>query len=68
MTKKLILKVFSCILICLLPFISYAQNISEDKKTTFILKITSDKPQSFFGTYLTEKGLTVGLPNKHHLR
>lgn len=54
MIKKFIL----CILIFCLPLISYALNSGETKTRTFIVKITSGSPQPFFGTYLTDHGLT----------
>jgi hypothetical protein len=42
------------ILVCGMPFIAYADN-----HHLFTLKVSSDTPQAFFGTYFTDNGLTA---------
>ena len=58
MKNKIAIKLLSSCICCLSLCNSYALSPLKSETNKFILKITSDKPQLFFGTYLTNNGLT----------
>jgi hypothetical protein len=52
--KKINVLLGLSILLCGMPFLAHANN-----DHLFTLKISSDTPQAFFGTYFTDNGLTI---------